>query len=84
MSSQEYQKLHDLNKKQSTVLVVGAGFIGVEWAARAAWEVWEVWEVWEATGGRFRDVSGALVLDGKVRKSEIETGWKSGNDESRI
>ena len=30
--SQEYQKLHDLNKKQSTVLVVGAGFIGVEWA----------------------------------------------------
>eukprot|EP00435_Cladocopium_sp_Y103_P014401 s2630_g3.t1 len=26
---EEYQKLHDLNKKQSTVLVVGAGFIGV-------------------------------------------------------
>ena len=31
--SQEYQKLHDLNKKKSTVLVVGAGFIGVEWVS---------------------------------------------------
>ena len=30
---QEYHKLHELNKKQATVLVVGAGFIGVEWAA---------------------------------------------------
>ena len=29
---EEYHKLTELNKKQSTVLVVGAGFIGVEWA----------------------------------------------------
>jgi NADH dehydrogenase FAD-containing subunit len=29
---EEYHKLHDLNKKKATVLVVGAGFIGVEWA----------------------------------------------------
>ncbi|CAK9072932.1 unnamed protein product [Durusdinium trenchii] len=29
---EEYQKLTDLNKKQATVLIVGAGFIGVEWA----------------------------------------------------
>ena len=29
---EEYQKLQELNKKKATVLVVGAGFIGVEWA----------------------------------------------------
>lgn len=29
---EEYHKLADLNKKKSTLLVVGAGFIGVEWA----------------------------------------------------
>ncbi|CAK9021804.1 unnamed protein product [Durusdinium trenchii] len=29
---EEYHKLTDLNKKQATVLIVGAGFIGVEWA----------------------------------------------------
>ncbi|CAJ1443438.1 unnamed protein product [Effrenium voratum] len=29
---EEYYKLQDLNRKKSTVLVVGAGFIGVEWA----------------------------------------------------
>merc|ERR1712045_141311 len=29
---EEYHKLHDLNKKKATILVVGAGFIGVEWA----------------------------------------------------
>jgi len=29
---EEYHKLHDLNKKKAAVLVVGAGFIGVEWA----------------------------------------------------
>merc|ERR1712113_826597 len=29
---EEYHKLHELNKKKATVLVVGAGFIGVEWA----------------------------------------------------
>merc|ERR1719446_637026 len=28
----EYQKLVDLNKKKGSVLIVGAGFIGVEWA----------------------------------------------------
>lgn len=38
---QEYQKLSDLNKKQSTVLVVGAGFIGVEWATWA-WKGWQL------------------------------------------
>ena len=31
-TAQEYHKLFELNKKQATVLVVGAGFIGVEWA----------------------------------------------------
>merc|ERR1712194_155986 len=29
---QEFHKLHDLNKKKASILVVGAGFIGVEWA----------------------------------------------------
>merc|ERR1712190_528775 len=29
---EEYHKLHDLNKKKASILVVGAGFIGVEWA----------------------------------------------------
>jgi NADH dehydrogenase FAD-containing subunit len=29
---EEFHKLSDLNKKKSTLLVVGAGFIGVEWA----------------------------------------------------
>jgi len=29
---EEYHKLHDLNKKQAQMLIVGAGFIGVEWA----------------------------------------------------
>jgi len=29
---EEYNKLHDLNKKKASILVVGAGFIGVEWA----------------------------------------------------
>jgi len=29
---EEYHKLSELNKKKSTVLIVGAGFIGVEWA----------------------------------------------------
>ena len=29
---EEYHKLHDLNRKAATVLVVHAGFIGVEWA----------------------------------------------------
>jgi len=29
---EEYHKLADLNKKKASVLVVGAGFIGVEWA----------------------------------------------------
>ena len=29
---EEYHKLQDLNKKKATILVVGAGFIGVEWA----------------------------------------------------
>jgi len=29
---EEYHKLQDLNKKKATVLIVGAGFIGVEWA----------------------------------------------------
>merc|ERR1712194_559910 len=29
---QEFHKLHDLNKKEASILVVGAGFIGVEWA----------------------------------------------------
>jgi len=29
---EEYHKLADLNKKKATILVVGAGFIGVEWA----------------------------------------------------
>lgn len=33
---QEYHKLFELNKKQATVLVVGAGFIGVEWVSWAA------------------------------------------------
>lgn len=28
---EEYEKLKELNKKKATVLVVGAGFIGVEW-----------------------------------------------------
>jgi len=28
---EEYHKLNELNKKQATLLVVGAGFIGVEW-----------------------------------------------------
>jgi hypothetical protein len=29
---EEYHKLHALNKKKATILIVGAGFIGVEWA----------------------------------------------------
>jgi hypothetical protein len=29
---EEYHKLHALNAKKATVLIVGAGFIGVEWA----------------------------------------------------
>jgi len=29
---EEYHKLAELNKKKATVLIVGAGFIGVEWA----------------------------------------------------
>merc|ERR1719517_254675 len=29
---EEYHKLHDLCKKKASVLIVGAGFIGVEWA----------------------------------------------------
>jgi hypothetical protein len=29
---EEYHKLHDYNSKSATVLIVGAGFIGVEWA----------------------------------------------------
>jgi NADH dehydrogenase FAD-containing subunit len=29
---EEYHKLQDLNKKKASVLIVGAGFIGVEWA----------------------------------------------------
>jgi len=29
---EEYHKLQGLNKKKATVLIVGAGFIGVEWA----------------------------------------------------
>jgi len=29
---EEYNKLNDLNKKKASILVVGAGFIGVEWA----------------------------------------------------
>merc|ERR1711862_341530 len=28
---EEYHKLSELNKKEATLLVVGAGFIGVEW-----------------------------------------------------
>lgn len=36
ISSQEYHKLFELNKKQATVLVVGAGFIGVEWVSWVA------------------------------------------------
>ena len=28
---EEFHKLNDLNKKKATILVVGAGFIGVEW-----------------------------------------------------
>jgi hypothetical protein len=56
--SQEYQKLHDLNKKQSTVLVVGAGFIGVEWAARSG-PTGPTWPTWP---GRFRKLGfGSLV-----------------------
>jgi NADH dehydrogenase FAD-containing subunit len=29
---QEYEKLGELNKKKGSILIVGAGFIGVEWA----------------------------------------------------
>lgn len=29
---EEYHKLQDLNKKKASILIVGAGFIGVEWA----------------------------------------------------
>merc|ERR1711957_75916 len=29
---EEFHKINDLNKKKASILVVGAGFIGVEWA----------------------------------------------------